>query len=203
MLVQQICDDAFLIKAFAKELAPELIEQIGQISRQSPFRQMQTPRGFKIAVAMTNCGELGWVSDQHGYHYEKTDPLTQQPWPAMPKIFATLARDAAILAGFELQADACLINRYMPGLKMGLHRDIDEQDMTAPIVSVSLGIPAIFEFGGLRRRDVTHSFLLTHGDVVVWGGKARRNYHGIKTIKLAHHPLTGQIRYNLTFRKAR
>jgi alkylated DNA repair protein (DNA oxidative demethylase) len=157
-----------------------------------------------MSVAMTNCGELGWVSDRTGYRYDPIDPQTRQPWPAMPEVFRTLARDAAATVGFAgFRPDACLINRYEPGTKLSLHRDYDERDASAPIVSVSLGVPATFQWGGLRRNDRTRRVPLEHGDVVVWGGPSRFVYHGIAPLKEGHHSLTGTQRINVTFRRAR
>jgi alkylated DNA repair protein (DNA oxidative demethylase) len=157
-----------------------------------------------MSVAMTNCGEVGWVSDLTGYRYDALDPLTQRPWPRMPAAFLDLAARAAEAAGFStFKPDACLINRYTPGTRLSLHRDYDEKDRTAPIVSVSIGVPAVFQWGGLRRNDRTRRVPLESGDVVVWGGESRFVYHGIAALKESSHPLTGRERINLTFRKAR
>ena len=156
-----------------------------------------------MSVAMTNCGPYGWVSDETGYRYSSNDPMSGGNWPAMPPVFAELATTAAEQAGFDnFQPDACLINRYQIGSRMGLHQDKDEPDLTAPLVSVSLGIPATFLFGGLKRKDKTNKIPLHNGDVVVWGGPARLNYHGVTAIKHNFHELTGSLRYNLTFRQA-
>jgi alkylated DNA repair protein (DNA oxidative demethylase) len=164
---------------------------------------MITPGGFRMSVAMANCGALGWVTDRTGYSYSSKDPLSGLPWPAMPPAFAQLAAKAASHASFEgFAPDACLINRYEPGAKMSLHQDKDEQDFTQPIVSVSLGIPAVFLFGGFKRTDKTLRVKLSHGDVVIWGGPARLRYHGVLALKEAHHPRVGGHRINLTFRKA-
>ncbi|MDI5820555.1 DNA oxidative demethylase AlkB, partial [Salmonella enterica subsp. enterica serovar Kentucky] len=168
-----------------------------------PFRQMVTPGGYTMSVAMTNCGALGWTTDRHGYCYAVRDPLTDKPWPALPLSFASVCRQAAIAAGYaSFQPDACLINRYAPGAKLSLHQDKDEPDLRAPIVSVSLGVPAVFQFGGLRRSDPLQRILLEHGDIVVWGGESRLFYHGIQPLKVGFHPMTGEFRYNLTFRQA-
>jgi alkylated DNA repair protein (DNA oxidative demethylase) len=170
---------------------------------QAPLRQMITPGGLRMSVAMTNCGPVGWVSDRAGYRYAPLDPTTGQPWPAMPRVFATLARRAAAEAGFDgFAPDACLINRYEPGTRLSLHQDRDERDYGAPIVSVSLGVSAIFLFGGSKRSDKTLRTRLEHGDVVVWGGPARLRYHGVLPLEQSSHPRTGPLRFNLTFRKA-
>ena len=156
-----------------------------------------------MSVAMTNCGSLGWVTDRSGYRYDSLDPERGQPWPAMPASFLRLAQTAAAKAGFpDFCPDACLINRYEAGAKLSLHQDKDERDFAAPIVSVSLGIPAVFLFGGLNRADKTMRVPLVHGDVVVWGGPARLRYHGVLPLKPGHHPAFGARRVNLTFRKA-
>ncbi len=193
---------AMILRGFAPD--PAILDEVARIASLSPFRHMQTPGGRQIGVEMTNCGALGWVSDRRGYRYEPRDPLTGRPWPEMPPRFRQLAEEAASLAGFPgFRPDACLINRYQPGTKMGLHQDRDEADMAAPIVSVSLGLPATFQFGGPERADPVAKHALNHGDVVVWGGPARLAWHGILTLKRGEHPLTGAARINLTFRRAR
>ncbi|CAM3140755.1 alkylated DNA repair protein (DNA oxidative demethylase) [Paracoccus aminovorans] len=193
---------AMILRGFAAQ--PEILAEVTRIAAVSPFRHMQTPGGRPIGVEMTNCGALGWVSDRGGYRYQAQDPLTGRPWPPMPAGFVALAGAAAARAGFPgFRPDACLINRYVPGVKMGLHQDRDEADLGAPIVSVSLGLPATFQFGGPERRDPVAKHGLAHGDVVVWGGPARLNWHGILTLKPGEHPATGAARINLTFRRAR
>jgi alkylated DNA repair protein (DNA oxidative demethylase) len=163
---------------------------------------MITPGGFRMSVAMTNCGRVGWVSDRSGYRYDPVDPENGQPWPAIPASFLDLARRAAGIAGFAFDPDCCLINRYEPGTKLSLHQDRDERDFTAPIVSVSLGLPAVFLWGGLKRSDRPRRIRLESGDVVVWGGPSRLTYHGVAPLAAGEHPVTGQVRINLTFRKA-
>jgi alkylated DNA repair protein (DNA oxidative demethylase) len=164
---------------------------------------METPGGFRMSVAMSNCGELGWVTDKSGYRYQAVDPNSAHPWPGMPTLFWQLATEAAAQAGFaNFAPDACLINRYEPGARMSLHQDKDERDLTQPIVSISLGLPAIFQFGGLKRSDPVNRVTLTHGDVVAWGGADRLRYHGVLALKAGDHPLLGACRLNLTFRKA-
>jgi alkylated DNA repair protein (DNA oxidative demethylase) len=200
---QSLGINSLLLKGFATTVAAELLQDIDAITAQSPLRQMTTRRGYKMSAQMTNCGQLGWVSDSKGYRYQAEDPLSGQPWPAMPASFLALAEKAALACNFaNFVPDVCLINCYHPRCSMGLHQDKDEQDFNQPIVSVSLGIPAIFLFGGLRRPDKPEAYLLEHGDVVVWGGEDRLRFHGISPVKLAHHALTGQCRFNLTFRRA-
>jgi DNA oxidative demethylase len=192
-----------ILHGFAAACAETLIEHIQAVSRTSPFRHLVTPGGFTMSVAMTNCGPLGWTSDRTGYRYVPRDPVSEQPWPGMPADFRKLAADAAAAAGFAaFVPDACLINRYSPGARLTLHQDKDETDYTQPIVSVSLGLPAVFQFGGTSRNDKLTRVPLTHGDIVVWGGPARLRYHGVSALKDGAHPLTGAYRYNLTFRKA-
>ena len=192
-----------VLSGFALEAENELLASIKQVVQQSPFRNMTTPGGFRMSVAMSNCGPLGWVSDRTGYRYSAIDPETKHAWPDMPPAFCNLADTAAREAGFAgFVPDACLINRYEPGTKLSLHQDKDERDFTQPIVSVSLGLPATFLFGGLNRRDKTIRIPLVHGDVVVWGGPARLRYHGVAPLREGEHPLLGPIRCNLTFRKA-
>lgn len=198
---EPLAPGACILRRRALADAEALIACITDVSTQSPFRQMVTPGGYTMSVAMTNCGNVGWTTNQHGYLYANIDPQTGNPWPAMPNMFLTLAQDCAREAGYEnFRPDACLINRYAPGAKLSLHQDKDEKALQAPIVSVSLGLPAIFQFGGLKRNDPLQRVLLEHGDVVVWGGESRLFYHGIQPLKEGHHPATGACRYNLTFR---
>lgn len=195
---------AVVLRGFASCAAEKLFTEIQQIVTQAPFRQMETPGGFRMSVAMSNCGEFGWVTDRTGYRYQAVDPASGRPWPAMPPSFRELATAAAAEAGFaDFVPDACLINRYEIGARMSLHQDKDERDLTQPIVSVSLGLPAIFQFGGLKRNDPVHRIALAHGDVVVWGGVDRLRYHGVLALKDGIHPLLGACRLNLTFRQAR
>lgn len=194
---------ATVLRGFALEKAADLLQAVQQITVQAHFRHLITPGGLRMSVAMTNCGQLGWVSDRQGYRYDPTDPDSGQPWPAMPALFATLALDAASAAGFSgFAPDACLINRYAPGTRLSLHQDRDEGNYAHPIVSVSLGIPAVFLWGGARRADKARRIALMHGDVVVWGGPARLRFHGVLPLPEGTHPLTGAHRINLTFRKA-
>jgi len=198
-----ICAGARVLRGFALRDAVPLLAALGAVEAQAPFRHMLTPGGFRMSVAMSNCGDYGWVSDSRGYRYDPLDPESGQPWPALPDCFVTLAHAAAAQAGFaDFVPDACLVNRYIPGTKLSLHQDKDEQDFAAPIVSVSLGLPAVFQFGGARRGDRIVRIPLAHGDVVVWGGPARRYYHGVLPLADGDHPLTGRTRVNLTLRKA-
>ncbi len=201
--VQEIGPGARVLRGFARPGAGELLKAIDEVVRTAPFRHLVTPGGYTMSVAMTNCGALGWTSDRRGYRYTTIDPDTGTPWPAMPDVLRRLAHDAAAAAGFErFEPDACLVNRYAPGTKLSLHQDKDEQDLDAPIVSVSLGMPAVFLFGGLRRDDATAKIPLFHGDVAVWGAEDRLRYHGVMTLKDNPHPDLGSHRINLTFRKA-
>lgn len=199
-----ICAGALLLRGFALQDEGPLFEAVRAIETQAPFRHMLTPGGFRMSVAMSNCGDYGWVSDRRGYRYDPLDPDNGRRWPQMPDCFLALARQAATRAGFaSFVPDACLVNRYVPGTRLSLHQDKDERDFAAPIVSVSLGLPAVFQFGGARRSDRTARIPLVHGDVVVWGGPARRYYHGVLPLADGEHPLAGRIRLNLTLRKAR
>ncbi len=191
------------LRGFALGNEGELLRELKNIADTAPFRHMVTPGGFRMSVAMTNCGAVGWVSDRSGYRYDRIDPESGEQWPTMPAAFLQLATDAASEGGFpHFAPDACLINRYEPGAKMSLHQDRDERDFNQPIVSVSLGLPAVFQFGGLKRSEKTLRIELAHGDVIVWGGPARLRYHGVLPLKLGTHPALGSYRVNLTFRKA-
>jgi alkylated DNA repair protein (DNA oxidative demethylase) len=194
---------AVLLHGFASVRAPELLAALDRVVARAPFRHMVTPGGFRMSVAMTKCGRLGWVTDCTGYRYDTVDPLSGRNWPQMPEAFLRLATDAAAQAGFEgFVPDACLVNRYVPGARLSLHQDRDESDLGQPIVSVSLGVPALFLFGGLTRSGKTTRVPLAHGDVVVWGGPDRLRYHGVTPVQVGQHPLLQQCRINLTFRKA-
>ncbi|WAH52183.1 DNA oxidative demethylase AlkB [Pseudescherichia vulneris] len=200
---EPLAPGATILRRFALADADALLAEIDAVASAAPFRQMMTPGGYTMSVAMTNCGSLGWTTDARGYRYAPLDPLSGQPWPAMPQAFAALCQQASAAAGYsDFQPDACLINRYLPGAKLSLHQDKDEPDLGAPIVSVSLGLPAVFQFGGSRRGDPLKRVLLEHGDVVVWGGPSRLFYHGVQPLKPGQHPATGECRYNLTFRRA-
>jgi DNA oxidative demethylase len=201
---EAIAEGAVLLRGFAGPVEGELITALREIVAQAPFRHMLTPGGHQMSVAMTNCGSAGWVTDRSGYRYDGADPQSGKAWPPMPPSFRALAEQAARDAGFDRFApDACLINRYQPGARMSLHQDRDEGDFGAPIVSVSLGLPAIFLFGGLKRSDKTQRYRLEHGDIAVWGGPARLAFHGIAPLADGEHAVLGRQRINLTFRKAR
>jgi DNA oxidative demethylase len=201
---EPLADGAVLLRGFVRPQQHELISAVEAITAQAPFRHLITPGGYRMSVAMTNCGCYGWVSDASGYRYDAIDPESGKPWPAMPAPFRKLAEDAAAEAGFPgFAPDACLINRYQPGARLSLHQDRDERHLGAPIVSVSLGLPATFLFGGLKRSDPTRRYRLEHGDVVVWGGPARLAFHGVAPLAEGEHGLLGRQRINLTFRLAR
>jgi DNA oxidative demethylase len=200
---QAMADGAVLLRGFANPVEHELFAALNEIIAEAPFRRMFTPGGHQMSVAMTNCGNAGWVTDRSGYRYDGADPETGKPWPAMPACFRELARLAAAEGGFDgFAPDACLINRYEPGARMSLHQDRDEHDFGAPIVSVSLGLPAVFLFGGINRSDKPRRFRLTHGDIAVWGGPSRLFFHGVAPLADGEHALLGRQRVNLTFRKA-
>jgi DNA oxidative demethylase len=194
---------AVMMRGFAGTFGNALLAAMADVLRDSPFRHMTTPGGWRMSVAMSNCGEAGWVTDRAGYRYDPIDPETGRPWPAMPPLFEHLAAGAAEEAGFPgFVPDACLINCYEPGARLSLHQDRNERDLGAPIVSISLGLPAIFVWGGLSRTDRPRRVPLNHGDVVVWGGPARMTFHGVDALRPGEHPLTSARRYNLTFRRA-
>ena len=201
---QKLQDGAVLLRGRALPVERALIAAIDHITAQAPFRRMVTPGGFQMSVAMTNCGSNGWVTDRSGYRYDAIDPDSGKPWPSMPQAFRELALQAAAEGGFQnFSPDACLINRYEPGARMSLHQDRDEHDFGAPIVSVSLGLPAIFMFGGMKRADKPRRFRLEHGDIAVWGGPSRLFFHGVAPLAGGEHAVMGRQRINLTFRKAR
>jgi alkylated DNA repair protein (DNA oxidative demethylase) len=201
---EAIADGALLLRGFARPFEAELLPALRAIVKQAPFRHLITPGGHRMSVAMTNCGSAGWVSDATGYRYDPVDPQSSQPWPEMPPVLRRLAAEAAHDAGFAgFAPEACLINRYVPGAKLSLHQDKDELDFGAPIVSVSLGLPATFLFGGLKRSDKTARYRLEHGDVVVWGGPSRLFFHGVAPLADGEHAAMGRQRINLTFRKVR
>jgi alkylated DNA repair protein (DNA oxidative demethylase) len=201
---EEMAEGAVLLRGFVGDSEAELIAALREIVAASPFRRMFTPGGHQMSVAMTNCGSAGWVTDRSGYRYDPEDPESGKPWPAMPPLFRELADRAADRAGFAgFAPDVCLINRYVPGAKMSLHQDKDELDFAAPIVSVSLGLSAIFMFGGLKRSDKPRRFRLEHGDVAVWGGPSRLFFHGVAPLAEGDHPVMGPQRLNLTFRKIR
>jgi alkylated DNA repair protein (DNA oxidative demethylase) len=199
---EQLEEGAVLLRGFASAKSALLLEDVERVALTASFRHLTVPGGYSMSVAMTNCGRVGWVSDKTGYRYDPIDPLTGAPWPAMPPEFLDIALRAATESGFaNYDPDACLINRYVVGAKLSLHQDRDENDKSAPIVSVSLGVPAVFLWGGKRRSDPVRRLRLENGDVAVWGGPARFVYHGVAPLRDGQHPLTGASRINLTFRK--
>ena len=201
--LQNLAPGAVLLRAFARSADAALLQALEGVTLQAPFRHLVTPGGHTMSVAMSNCGTFGWVSDRNGYRYSAVDPLSGKNWPAMPACFMELATQAAAKAGFdEFKPDACLINNYHPGARLSVHQDRDEKDLSAPIVSVSLGLPAVFLFGTPRRSDRPQPYRLGHGDVVVWGGPARLAFHGVAPMAGGEHALLGQRRINLTFRCA-
>ena len=198
-----IAPGAVLLHGFARDIDTALLNAFDAVIGQAPLRHLCTPGGYTMSVAMTNCGPLGWVSDVGGYRYTALDPLSGQPWPAMPAVWLALAVRAAAEAGYgAFRPDACLVNAYAPGARLSLHQDRDERDLTAPIVSVSLGLPATFQFGSNQRHDRPQRLRLLHGDVVAWGGASRLAYHGIAPLADGAHVLFGRRRINLTFRQA-
>jgi len=200
---EPIGEHAVLLPGYASAQACELFAAVGAVVAAAPWRHMVTPGGLTMSVAMTNCGHVGWVTDRYGYRYTDTDPDSGRHWPAMPPVMRMLAMRAASTAGFAgFEPDACLVNRYEPGSRLSLHQDRNERDLSAPVVSVSLGLPAVFLFGGLERADPTRRIPLQHADVVVWGGPQRLAFHGIAKLADGQHALTGRCRINLTFRHA-
>ncbi|WP_038903462.1 DNA oxidative demethylase AlkB [Dickeya zeae] len=200
---ETLAPGAVVLRGFAWPQADALLAALKTVTQRAPFRHLVTPGGYTMSVAMSNCGPLGWVSDEQGYRYSAQDPLSGQPWPAMPACFLQLSQAAALEAGYhDFAPDACLINRYAVGAKLSLHQDKDELDLRQPIVSVSLGLSAVFLFGGMKRSDPCQRLTLMHGDVVVWGGPSRLCYHAILPLKRGPLPMgmSDEVRLNLTFR---
>ena len=198
-----IAPGGVLLRGFALPFVEDILAALRDIGARAPFRHMTTPWGAMMSVAMTNCGDAGWITDRHGYRYDPIDPGSGRRWPPMPDCFLALAKGAAAQAGYPCFApDACLINRYEPGSRLALHQDKDERDFAQPIVSVSLGLPATFEFGGPRRGDPVRKFTVRHGDVAVWGGPSRLYYHGVAKLPDGEHEALGRLRINLTLRRA-
>jgi DNA oxidative demethylase len=201
---ESLAPGAVLLRAFAESQSAALLAGLQDITACSPLRCMSTRGGYRMSVAMSNCGTTGWISDATGYRYDSIDPLTSAEWPPMPRGLVELATAAAAAAGFEhFLPDVCLVSRYQPGARLSMHQDKDECDLESPIVSISLGLPAVFLFGGHRRSDRPQRVPLTHGDVVVWGGPSRLRFHGVLALKDGRHPLLGSCRVNLSLRRAR
>ena len=199
----QIGEQSWVLRGFALPVVDQLLPALENVLEAAPLRSMMTPGGFSMSVGTSSCGALGWITDRSGYRYSSVDPLSGMPWPTMPEVFSALVHSAAAQAGFaDFEADSCLINRYIPGAKMSLHQDKDENAYAAPIVSLSLGLPAMFLFGGFARSDKTQRVPLLHGDMVIWGGVDRLRFHGVLPIKQGRHPQLGEQRINLTFRVA-
>lgn len=200
---EQIGEQSYVLRGFALPWLDRLLPTLEAVLAAAPFRQMVTPGGFTMSVALSSCGTWGWTTDRSGYKYTRNDPQTGLPWPEMPEVFFELAQAAAREAGFiDFVPDSCLINRYIPGARMSLHQDKNEGSYAAPIVSVSLGLPATFLFGGFERSAKSQRVPLLHGDIVVWGGVDRLRYHGILPIKEGYHSQLGEQRINFTFRTA-
>ncbi|MFJ2357073.1 DNA oxidative demethylase AlkB [Pseudomonas fluorescens] len=200
---EQIGEQSWVLRGFALPVLDQLLPALDAVLAAAPLRHMMTPGGFSMSVGTSSCGTLGWITDRSGYRYSAVDPLTGKPWPAMPQVLSELAQTAAQRAGFaDFRADSCLINQYIPGAKMSLHQDKDENAYAAPIVSLSLGLPAMFLFGGFARSDKSQRIPLLHGDMVIWGGVDRLRFHGVLPIKPGQHPRLGERRINLTFRVA-
>jgi alkylated DNA repair protein (DNA oxidative demethylase) len=201
--IEHFADRAVFMSGYALNEAEALFDAVRDVVAAARWRHMVTPGGLTMSVAITNCGHVGWVSDRQGYRYTDTDPDSGRHWPGMPAALKTLAQSAAEAAGFKgFEPDACLVNRYEPGNRLSLHQDRNERDFGAPVVSVSLGLPAMFLFGGLKRTDPTRRIPLQHADVVVWGGPQRLAFHGVAKLAEGQHVLTGRCRINLTFRRA-
>ena len=200
---EQIGEQSWVLRGFALPVVDQVLPALDALLAAAPLRHMVTPGGFSMSVGTSSCGALGWITDRSGYRYSAVDPLSGRPWPAMPPLLVELAQNAAQRGGFaDFHADSCLINQYLPGAKMSLHQDKDEHAYAAPIVSLSLGLPAMFLFGGFARSDKSQRIPLLHGDMVVWGGVDRLRFHGVLPIKPGRHPALGERRINLTFRVA-
>ena len=200
---QALGPESWLLRHTLQTTACHLMADIHTLTATHPFQHMVTRGGHTMSVATSSYGSYGWVSDaQKGYRYASSNIETGQPWPPIPAHWLALATALAEKAGFNgFHPDSALINRYAVGARMGLHQDRDEATLAWPIVSLSLGLPARFMFGGKQRQAPVKDFTLLHGDVVVWGGADRLRFHGIRPLKAGHHSLTGPYRYNITFRR--
>ncbi|MDZ7938484.1 MAG: DNA oxidative demethylase AlkB [Rhodoferax sp.] len=198
----ELAPGAVLLRGLGRADDVQILEAIEAVIAQAPLRHLQTPGGYTMSIQTTRCGSMGWVSEPGGYRYAASNPGTRQPWPAMPPCLMDFAVRAAAEAGYpDFVPDSCMVNQYLPGTKLGLHQDRDERDLRAPVVSLSLGLPATFLFGGLERTGATQRYRLAHGDVVVWGGPARLAFHGVLPVAEGDHVLLGRRRVNVTFRK--
>lgn len=199
---EAIGDDSAILRGRAITVEDGLLRAVRLIEQQAPPRQMTTPGGGRMTALMSSCGVAGWTSDESGYAYRRRDPQSGSAWPALPGVLLDFAGECASEAGFHgFRPNSCLINRYAVGAGMGLHQDRNEGDFGHPIVSVSLGLPATFLFGGAHRTDPVAKARLVHGDVVVFGGRERLFFHGVRPVADGYHELLGPFRINLTFRK--
>lgn len=199
-----IAEGAVLLRGWAAVNDAQWLAAVRQVLAQQPFQAAYTASGLPMSVRTSNCGSWGWAASRSGYGYTRSDPDSGRPWPEMPIFLKLQAQALASAAGYlAFDPDVCLINSYELGAKMGLHHDADEKDKAAPIVSVSLGLPCTFVWGGLQRSDPVRSFALEHGDVLVWGGASRMVFHGVRPLRAGQHHLLGAQRWNLTFRMVR
>lgn len=199
-----LAEGAMVLRRFATPVVVALMEGVEAVVAQSPLRRLIVPNGRPMRIEMTNCGLVGWVNIDGRYRYSRVDPLTGRSWPGMPATFRRIAGAAASAAGYpDFQPAVCIINRYAVGADLQMHQDRDDTQDRQPVVSVSLGLPAIFHFGGQGRGEKPLTIPLDDGDVVVWGGASRMHRHGVAPVAPGVHPRTGAYRYNLTFRTAK
>ena len=199
--IEELFPGVFLFRSYVNE--QDFMEAVISTTKKIPFRHMITPGGKKINVSGTSMGDCGWYSDRRGYRYERIDPITGNNWPKIPKNISSVVSNAAKKVGFGgFIPDSCFINCYKPGVALTAHIDQDEVDFSQPIVSVSLGVSAIFQIFGEKRNGKVINIPLHSGDLLIFGGTARKFYHGVKKLKDQTHPLTNNLRINLTFRRA-
>jgi len=195
---EEIFPGAVLMRSLALPQDNEFFTAAEAIIAARPLHHTTTPSGLPMGVMVTDCGD----SRAFANRWDTANPERMRLWPPMPPLLRDFAIRCAVRSGFpQFRPDACHINRYQAGTKLGLHQDRHECDWTQPIVSLSFGLECIFLLGGLQRTDKPRRILLEHGDVIVWGGPSRMRFHGVQPLKPGHHPLTGPYRYNLTFRK--
>ena len=195
---EEVTPGAVLMRGLALPQDREFLAAVDTITAAAPVHHAVTPSGLPMGVMVTDCGD----SRAFANRWDPANPTHKRVWPPMPVVLRDFAIRCAVRAGFpKFRPDACHINQYEAGIKLGLHQDRHECDMTQPIVSVSFGLECVFLFGGLQRMDKPRHILLEHGDVFVWGGPARMCFHGVQPLKPGSHPLTGPYRINLTFRK--